>query len=402
MGIGWARVCLFACLSALPSFVSRFCLRFLAPALSLAGLRRGSGRAPQSKANSQPAPANAALLPSSFAGWEAASPATLLADASQADTGNAAALKEYGYTDGVESTFTRDGQTLKIKALRFGDASGAYGAYTFYRHSGWPKVELGSGAASDYNRVLFWRGNVMIDANFQKISAMSAAELRELAATLPVPAGNKSLAPPILSNLPQKQMDPQTTHYALGPVGYAGAGGVLPAELVGFDHGAEAATATYDLQSNPATLTLINYPTPQMAAAQEKLITAYLKAGDSPQHPFTKALQESNPKALEVRRSGPLVAVVSGDAIQDQALKLLGQVHYEADTSTLPGGGGVNPVQNFAKLILGIIVLVVVMFLTALAVALFLGGGRAAFRVMRGKPASTMYDDEFTRLDLRE
>jgi hypothetical protein len=393
------------CMSVRAAFVRISFLLALFGACAISGWAAApSGRAaaPQSKANPQPAPANAALLPSSFAGWEAASPATPLADASQADAGNAAALKEYGYTDGVESTFTRDGQTLKIKALRFGDASGAYGAYTFYRHSGWPKVELGSGSASDYNRVLFWRGNVMIDANFQKISAMSAAELRELAATLPVPAGNKSLAPPILSNLPQKQMDPQTTHYALGPVGYAGAGGVLPAELVGFDHGAEAATATYDLQSNPATLTLINYPTPQMAAAQEKLITAYLKAGDSPQHPFTKALQESNPKALEVRRSGPLVAVVSGDAIQDQALKLLGQVHYEADTSALPGGGGVNPVQNFAKLILGIIVLVVVMFLTALAVALFLGGGRAAFRVMRGKPASTMYDDEFTRLDLRE
>ena len=348
------------------------------------------------------AKADAPLLPQAFAGWQTDSPASPTTDPSQIDSSSSAALKEYGFTDGLARDYTRDGETLKIKALRFSDASGAYGAYTFYRHSNWPKVEVGTGGASDFNRVLFWRGNIVIDATFQRISAMSAAELRDLAATLPMPAGGKSLAPPILAYLPQKQLDPQTTHYALGPSGYAGSGGVLPPDLVGFDHGAETATATYGLQSNPATLTVINYPTPQMAAAQEKLIVAYLKAGDTPQRPFTQPLKDSNPKSLEVRRSGPLVAVVSGDAIQDEALKLLALVHYEAETSSLPGGGGVNPVQNFAKLILGIIVLVIVMFLTALAIALFLGGGRAAFRVWRGKPASTMYDDEFTRLDLHE
>ena len=40
--------------------------------------------------------------------------------------------------------------------------------------------------------------------------------------------------------------------------------------LVGFEHGAETATATYKLRSGPATLTVINYPTPQMAAAAGK------------------------------------------------------------------------------------------------------------------------------------
>jgi hypothetical protein len=347
------------------------------------------------------------LLPSSFAGWQAASSATPVTNSAQADPANAAALKEYGLTDAVQNDYTRGNQTLKIKALRFGDASGAYGAYSFYRQTGWPKVEIGTGGASDNNRVLFWVGNVVIDAQFSRISAMSASELRELAGAIPIPAGNKSLAPPILANLPQKEMDGQSTHYALGAAGYVGPAGaassigVLPPSLIGFDRGAETATASYKLQSGPATLTLINYPTPQMAAAQAKAIADYLKAGNNPQQPFTKPLQESNPAALEVRRSGPLVAVVSGDPIPDEAHKLLETVHYEADMSSLPGEPN-HEVQNFAKLILGIIVLVVVMFVAAVIVAIFLGGGRAAFRVMRGKPASTMFDDEFTRLDLRE
>ncbi len=345
------------------------------------------------------------LLPEAFSGWEAGDRKTV-ADPAQVDSAHAAALREFGLTDAVLGSFTRGKETLTIKALRFGDASGAYGAYSFYRHPGWPKENIGSGAASNGNRVLFWQGNVFVDASFQRVSPMSGAELRELAKSIPVPAGNKSLAPPILGNLPTKDMDGQTTHYALGPAGYLGVGGagepygVLTPELVGFDRGAETATASYKLRSGPATLTLINYPTPQMAAAQEKAIAEYLKAGNTPQHPFSKLLQESNPAALEVRRSGPLVAVVSGDAIPDEAHKLIELVHYEADMAEVPGGGGTNDIQKTAQLMLGIVTLVVVMFIAAFVVAIFLGAGRATWRVLRGKPASSLNDEQFTKLDL--
>jgi hypothetical protein len=366
----------------------------LAPAIS--------GAAPDApKPPAKTAKAEAALLPSSFSGWDASAPAKPLTDAAQADPANAAALKEYGFTDGSLASYQRGGDTLTVKALRFEDASGAYGAYTYYRHDGWPKEEIGTGATSDKNRVLFWVGNVCIDANFSHISTMSGAELRDLASGIPVPAGNKSLAPPILGNLPQKDMDGQTTHYALGVAGYAGSGGVLPPQLVGFDHGAETATATYKLRSGPATLTLINYPTPQIAAAQAKAISDYLKAGNTPQHPFTKPLQDSNPTVLEVRRSGPLVALVSGDPIEDEGRKLLTSVHFNADMSPIPGGGDTD-VQKTVKLFIGIITLVVVMFVAAIMLALFLGGGRALYRKARGRPVSSVYDEEFTSLDLRE
>jgi hypothetical protein len=359
------------------------------------------------KSLARPAPkADAPLLPSSFSGWQSASAAKPVTDAVQADSTNAAALKEYGFTDALSLDYSRDTDTLKLRALRFVDVSGAYGAYSFYRQSGWPREQIGTGAASDHNRVLFWTGNVVIDAQFSHISAMSGSELRELASTIPLPAGNKSLTPPILASLPQKDMDGQSTHYSLGPAGYAGPvaanpEGVLPPSLVGFDRGAEAATASYKLSSGPATLTIINYPTPQMAEAQEKVIAAYIKAGNSPQHPFTKPLQDSNPTAIEVRRSGPLVAVVSGDPIADDAHKLLQSVHYEANISALPGQQN-NEIQKTARLIVAIITLVVVMFVAAVLLALFLGGGRALYRHLRGKPISSVFDEEFIRIDLSE
>ena len=289
-----------------------------------------------------------------------------------------------------------------MRALRFHDASCAYGAYSFFRQNGWPKEAIGSGATSNHNRVLFWLGNIVVDANFSHVGPMSGSEMRELASRLPVPGGNRTIAPPILSDLPKESLDGQTTHYALGPSGYAGAGGVLPPELVGFDRGAEAVTANYSLRSNVATLTIINYPTPQMAAAQEAKIRAFIKAGSQAQPPWPKPLQDSDQASLEVRRSGPLLTLVSGDAIPDESHKLLGMVHFEADLTTIPAPPGDSDVAKTAKLLMGIVALVIIGASAAILLGFFLGGGRALYRMAHGKPASSVYEEEFIHLDLRE
>jgi len=345
-------------------------------------------------------PVPRALLPDVFDGWVSDKPLKL-SDATQADPANAAALKEYDFTDGAFATYKRSGETLTLRALRFEDASGAYGAYTYYRQNGWPKEEIGSGATSDKNRVLFWLGNTVIDANYSRIGPMSGAELRELAAGLPLPEGTKAIAPPILSSLPKDQLDGQTTHYALGPASYAGAGGVLPPELVGFDRGAEAVTANYTLRSNPATLTIIDYPTPQMAAAQEAKIRDYIKAGSKAQPTWPKPLLDSDAASLEVRRSGPLVALVSGDAIPDESHKLLATVHYESDITSIPQPTE-SEVHKTAELLLGIAGLVIIGSSAALLLGFFLGGFRALYRIARGKPASSMHEVEFISLNLRD
>jgi hypothetical protein len=349
----------------------------------------------------------ASLLPDSFAGWVAAEPAKAVTDAAQADPANAEALKEYDFTDGMIASYKRSGETLSLRALRFHDASGAYGAYSFYRQNGWPKEEIGTGATSNHNRVLFWQGNTVVDANFSRIGPMSGSELRDLASQLPVVGGPTAMPPPILGNLPKASMDGQTTHYAVGPAGYAGSGGVLPPDLVGFDRGAETVTATYSLRSNPATLTIIDYPTPQMAAAQESKIRAYIKNGNAgaesqAQPPWPKPLQDSDPASLEVHRSGPLVALVSGDAIPEESHKLLAMVHYEADIISIPQPGGESDVSKTAKLLIGIAGLVIIGVSAALLLGFFLGGGRALYRIARGKPISSVYEEEFIRIDLRE
>jgi len=363
------------------------------------------GTAPQNATRLILPPVPKALLPLDFAGWVAASAPKKVSDAVVADAANAAALKEYEFTGAELGEYKRGSETLSVRALRFHDASGAYGAYSFYRQNGWPKEEIGTGATSNHNRVLFWVGDTLVDATFSQIGAMSGSELRELAAGLPQPEGGKALTPPILANLPKSELDGQTTHYGVGPTSYSGAGGVLPADLVGFDRGAEAVTANYSLHSGSATLTIIDYPTPQMAAAQETKIRAYIDAckhaGKQEQAGWTKGLQDSDLASLEVKRSGPLVALVSGDAIPDESHKLLAAVHFEADLTSMQQPAE-NEVLKTGKLLLGIAVLVLVICGVSLLLAFFLGGFRVLYRKARGLPASSVFDEEFIRLDLRE
>jgi hypothetical protein len=347
------------------------------------------------------APKEKPLLPDAFAGWVATEKPKSITDPAELDSSAAAALKEYGCSGGMTANYKRSDETLTVKAVSFQDVSGAYGAYSFYRQNGWPKADIGEGATSDNHRVLFWKGNTVVDATFSHIGPMSAGEMRELARNLPLPQGNRALPPPILANLPQGSLDKQTTHFAQGPAGYAGAGGVLPPELVGFDRDAEAVTANYSLTSGPATLTLIDYPTPQMAEAQEKKIREYIKAGSGAQPAFPKPLQDSDQASLEVSRSGPIVALVSGDAIPDESHKLLAQVHYSAELTRMPQGKD-DEIVKTSRFLMGIAMLVIIGSSAAILLGFFLGGGRALYRVARGRPASSVYEVEFIRLHLED
>ena len=406
-------------------------MRFLATLVCAATVIAVQAQAPAPKAQPQAQPAAHAapqspdkpLLPSAFAGWVSNDAPKAVSDPAQIDSVNAAALKEYGFQNGMMVTYKRDDETLTVKSLSFPDVSGAFGAYGFYRDAKWPREQIGSGAASNGNRVVFWRGAVVIDATFSKVHPESASELRELADTLPMPAGNKALPPPILSLLPKSDREDQTAHYvkgpdgftlipskgleglsphyALGPAGYAGSGGVLPASLIGFDRDAEAVTADYALSSGPATLTLISYPTAQIATAAEAQIRAYIQAGAKAQPPFSKALQDSDQASLEVRRTGPIVALVSGDAIPDDSHKLVQTVHYSSDLTKMPMPG-ISEVAKTSSLLFNIAMFVMVVGGAAILLGLFLGGGRAIYRMARGKPASSMYEAEFTSLDLRD
>ena len=61
-----------------------------------------------------------------------------------------------------------------------------------------------------------------------------------------------------------------------------------------------------------------------------------------------------------------------------------------------------SEIAKTGKLLLGIAGIVIVGSAAAILLGFFLGGGRALYRIARGKPVSSMYDEEFTSLNLHE
>ena len=367
----------------------------------LPALTAQAAQATQSGAVQTAAPAP--LLPQTFSGWQVNGAAQNSTSSAQADSVNAAVLQECGFTRFASASYTRDDGTLQLRAIEFGDASGAMSAFTFYRRPNMLAEEIGNGAAYDGKHILFWSGDTVVDATFNRITAMSAAELRGLAASLPAPAGGNNVAPSIGSYLPGPDLEPESERYALGAQSYTLGGGVLPATLVDFARGAETMTAQYKSINGEGTLTLIDYPTPQIAMDRERALRSYLQTDNAAQNPWTPAIEQSNPGTLLVRRSGPIVAVTSGAFSVQEAQKLIGLVHYEANVVEDNPDGAVSDASKMGRLIVGIFVLVGILAGTALILGVFFGGGRAMLRVLRGKPASAMDESQsLITLNLKE
>lgn len=257
------------------------------------------------------------LLPRVFNGWEIDQQSIKIgSDPAATDPADFAVLKEYGFSDFENATYTRNGRIMQVKAARFDDASGAFGAYTFYVQPQMQPEQIGDQASSNNSRVLFYSGNILMEVNLERVTAMSAADLRALADALPHPNGSLSVPPPVLQHVPKQALLPNTTRYLMGPVALERLGAPLPANLIDFSKSPDVALAKYRGSAGDAALTLVEYPTPQIATERLRAWQAAL----------------SGP-AFHFRRSGPILAAVSGDVDEGEAQSLLASVNYDADVT---------------------------------------------------------------------
>jgi len=329
---------------------------------------------------------NAAVLPQGFNGWQKAADTTKIStDPATMDPADAPVLKEYGLTQAETAIYARDGRKIQIKSARFADAGGAYGAFTFYRQPQMHPEKIGDSAVSNNARVLFYRGNVLVDATLDHVTAMSAADLRALADALPRVSGNASALPSLPANLPQQSLATQTVHYIAGPVGLARLGVPVPAALVDFQKSAEVADAKYRSSLGEANLTLIGYPTPQIAAERLRAF----QAASLPGGPFY------------YKRSGPLVAVINGQVSGSEAESLLASVNYDAEV-TLTHPTKPKPREDRVGFLVTLIVLTIIMVFLAGAFGVAYGGLRVFLqqRFPNSVFARAGHAD-FIRLDLK-
>ena len=334
---------------------------------------------------------SAPLLPQKFGAWQMQAPATTGSDANQIDPKHVAELNEDGFSRFSMAKYAHGGPVLDVEALQFGDATGASAALSLYRAncSGLRPLpagqKLGTEAAAGAGEILLRSGNTLVIAT---APGVQPAELQALAITLPKISGPRGMSPLLPTLLPAKGLAPETLRYSLGPVSYEATGGVLPAEILGFDKSAEAATANYAGHDGKGTLTMLLYPTPEIAGDRGRAVEAWVNG-----HPGGLG-------TVKMRREGPLILMTSGSFAAEEAQQMIDNVHLKSlvtwDKKLQPEFH--TEVRKTASLLVSIMVLSGILMAAAILLGLFLGGGRAAIRVMRGKSAAV--EPEFLGLGL--
>jgi hypothetical protein len=305
------------------------------------------------------------------------------------DAADQGVLTEDGLKRFARSDYSAAGATGavagSVTVYKFGDASGAVSAYDYFRKPGMRAEKLGDASVANGSEVLLRSGVNVVRANF-KLPVAGMEELtRELIAKLPKVGGTAALPPLLPTMLPAKGLDADSVKYALGPVGYQAMGGVLPAASVGFDKSAETVTAKYKAGG---VLTLLLYPTPQIAGDHGRAVEALLG-------------HDAGAGTVKVRREGPLVLLTTGAWSAAAAQAMVDGIHLHSEVSfdkPMPHEFHAE-VQKTYSLMTSIAVFCGVGAAAAIFLGLFLGGGRAAIRVLQGKPASS--EPEFLRIDLR-
>ncbi len=338
-------------------------------------------QAPVSPNSSSPtAVSSAPVLPTEFSGWQAKGDISRSDDPAAADAANAAVLKEYGFVRLEKAAYTRDdGRNLTIRAAVFEDASGAYGAFTYYYSPDMEQETIGGQGAFLNNRVLFYQGNVLVDAVFDRMSVMSASQLRQLAGLLPQAQGGKNKPPSLPGYLPKAESargagsnpEKNTTKYVLGPVALNRIGSPLPASMVDFKSGAEVVLGTYAAAAGDATLMLIEYPTPQIAAERLREIDASHQVPQ--QQPGVASIVDVGP--FFDARTGPIVVIAAGPLSKSEARSLMSSISYDADV-TWNENTYVSKKDNMANFLFNAILLCGIVVGLALVAGIAFGGLR--------------------------
>jgi hypothetical protein len=331
------------------------------------------------------------LVPQRFGAWERMKSDTDGSLAAAYDGATGTVLKEDGLLRFASSTYKRDGsgETILMKAFQFGDTTGAVAAYTYFRLPQGrpaPQLKLGPDASLEGNGLLFREGATVVVTDFN--GNVRASDLAALTVALPKAIGPTATAPLLPTLLPAKGLDADSVRYALGPESYAAMGGVLPAQVVGFDKSAEAVTAKY---KSGGVLTLLLYPTPQIAGEHVRAIEAAINQAGAAAAAGT----------VKLRREGPLVALTTGAWTANAAQTMVDGVHLRTEVSfdkPLPLEFHAE-IQKTYSLLESIVIFCCFSAVAMVVLALFFGGGRALIRVMQGKPAAT--EPEFLRIDLR-
>ena len=302
---------------------------------------------------------------------------------SQTPSPNDQALwREYG----LKSTKQVQQGKLNITTYELKDPTGALAAWEWLRSPAGRPCDLTPFCTADEGRTIISDDNyVIVFDGARPTKAQADGALSAL------PDKHATSLPAILTFLPRHGLVPDSARYVLGPVSLAAFAPELASGKPGFNEGAEAQIGEYFIEvfgsrksaasskigknEQPVRLALFYYPAPEMA----RLHMAGFKS-----IPGT-----------HVRRSDVLVAVVYGNATDQEADTLLSRVQYEAKIvwNDVPPP---SPIKPLYQLLWNIIYLSCVLG----ALCLLAGLMYAGMRIYRRRYGTLESDESMTTLHI--
>jgi hypothetical protein len=280
---------------------------------------------------------------------------------------DAALWREFGL---VHTDAGKQG-SLSVTRYRMKDVTGALAAWEWLRSPQGRPCELAPFCTVDGRRTVINEDNYIVIFDGVPFKAQVENELKAL------PDKKDTSLPAILSYLPRQGLTPDSARYVLGPASLAAFAPELASANPGFEEGAEAQVASYQLNAGeaPIRLALFYYASPEMGRLH---VIDFKLLGN-----------------VIVKRSDVLVAIVFGSVSEKQADTLLSRVQYEAKITwnETPPPGPIKPLYQLLKNIIYLSVLLSALGLTA-------GLLHAGTRLYRRRFGTLEADEAMTTLHL--
>ena len=234
----------------------------------------------------------------------------------------AAALTEYGAQSVETRAYTHGADSLTVAVYSFQNTGGAYGAYSFLRAPDMAQANLTQHSSASANRALALTGNLVVQFDGKNLRKYGDA-ITLLVAQAGAHA-HWGAYPALPQRLPTENFIPRSDHFILGPVALGQFLPQLSSDSLEFSKGAEAEIGHYRLGSRDATLLILYYPTPQIAASALEHLQKDAGAVTPNQKANVNAAKST--AALYVHRDSMMITIVAGAPSAEAANSLLSQV----------------------------------------------------------------------------
>jgi len=205
---------------------------------------------------------------------------------------------------------TVDGGSIMIEVLTLTDARGAYSLLTLLGAGEVVNGPPGAFFSLDASGIVFAQGQFCVRIR----SAGQADLVKRVAVSVSNRIGNRGTTVPLLISHFPPGCDPSSLRYFLGPKALESRGGPLTGKFTGFGSDVEIAQAKYTFQDQSGVLSLIAFPTSQLAEE------------------YFDALADLTEKAkntkIYTKKAGPLLGILEGGFDTKNAERLLSTVRF--------------------------------------------------------------------------